>query len=63
MVALPKALPSKVTSPAAIAAMPATSIGANLSPRKIAPRRIALAGTISVTSEALVAPAFATRLK
>ena len=52
-----------VTSPAAIAAMPAISKGSSCSPRKIAPSRIALTGTISVTSEALVAPADAIRLK
>ena len=55
--------PSMVTSPMAISAMPKNSNSSSCSPRKIAPSNMALTGTISVTSEALVAPARATMVK
>ena len=44
-------------------AMPANSTSDMLSPKKIVPSRMALTGTMSVTSEAFVAPDFATMLK
>ena len=50
-------LPSMTTSPAPISAIPASSNSSSLSPRKVNPSRMALTGTIRVTSEALVAPA------
>ena len=46
-----------------ISAIPASSNIRSRSPRKSAPSSVALTGTSSVTSEALVAPAEAMRLK
>ena len=49
--------PSIAARPKAMSARPRKSCGARVSPRNSPPRRIAVGGTSSVTSKALVAPA------